>query len=191
MNLVFSISPQSIKSGAYAKTIADYRAKSGGSFAPFSSAFAQVTVDDKASFPDVIDTLLDYDIRPFVGDLHGFLNDNRLHADPYTLIVRGDTYATSLVSVAGAVQVLATNKDVLAIELPTIIPNFGDRIGSFIKCDSFSFQPSVLRTRDLWIAGQGAAALAHSNPTASQEVLFNHALSTLTSHPLRFLRLAT
>lgn len=195
-----------------ATTIKHYKAALGGSLDLFAGRFCHVKVrpSETDRLPDIIDTLLEHEIKPIVtigdwarGLSHGveYLKDQyktygtqELHAALYTLFTEDDEpvhlkQGTLAQYLETAINTLANNKDLLTIRFQRDgVSNQTWPVNDLLhRVDTVDFQPSVWRTRDLYLAAKVIQDNAAQLANTQCEAAFRIAADTLSSHPYRYL----
>lgn len=195
-----------------ATTIAHYRRALGGNLDLFATRYCHVKVrpNEQDRLPDIIDTLLDNDIKPIVtiadwnrGLSHGhqYLADQfkvystqELHAVPYVFAIEDDSpvhlkQGTLDAFLDAAVNLLAANKDILHVRFQRDgVSNVTQPVNAHLHCvDTTDFQPLVQRTRDLYLITKVLQDNAAQFAQTQCEAAFRMASDTLSSHPYRYL----
>lgn len=196
----------------YQTTVKHYRAKLGGSLDLFQNRFAHIKVRkaEQDRLPDMIDFLLDNDIKPVVTggewarglshgagileDVHRVFNREDVHAAPFSFWVESDspinvkTGGTLAEYLSTAVAVVNGNKDILSIRFQREGVGRGTPISDlFDMVSTWDFQPTVARTRDLWLASKIIADHPAQFAAVQCEAAFRAASDTLSYSGARYL----
>lgn len=213
LNIIFSITPEDIKSEKYVILIKDYQDKLGN-LDIFYGLFAHVKVskETKALLPDVIDYLYHNDIRPIVSetkptdglfvdivkctDLYQSLAEPQLHVAPYTILANSKYTITSTTRdlstfLHAAVSILSANKEVLTVGfLPHV--SLIHRKPMNETCDYADVfmldYPAIFRTRDMWLASYFSMP-AFNNQSSSNKFdsVLSNVLKNFGPNPVKFL----
>lgn len=195
-----------------ATTIKHYKRALGGDLNLFAGRFCHVKIrpTETDRLPDIIDTLLDSEIKPLVtvgdwkrGLQHGgaYLSDmvrtygdQTIHSTPYTFAVEDDSpihlKAGALSQyLEAAVNTLSTNHDILHIRFQRDnVLNVTQPISDlYHRVDTWDLQPLVGRTRDLYLIAKIVTDNARTFENTQCEAALRMAADTLSNHPYRYL----
>lgn len=214
MNLVFFTSTAGHFGhlDVYQKTIKHCERALGGDLKVFNKVFAHVKVkpSQRDRLPDIVDFLLDHDIHPIVtegdwerglshgraylSDMHKVYNLQDLHSAPYCFVVEDDSPINVKLAnlhsyLEAAIKVLGANKDILAVRFQRDgVSNQTWPVNELLnRVDSYDFQPTVARTRDLFLAAKIVQDNARAFENVQCEAAFRMASESLSHSPYRFL----
>ena len=207
LNIVFLIGANELQEGPknYRSTILNYKSLCGGSFSGIPIAYVKIPDNNKALLPDVVDFLLDNDVKPiaveegFDGRVFPHIERTRdilkIFGNPEIAIndfilfvsnghtVEAKQFAECLLI---GIKILTTNSDIVSVgfENPSVD---GRSLGQFIARDSISDRPIIVRTRDMMIAAKLAVDNASQFANATSYQAIGYLLSTFSYHPNRFI----
>lgn len=196
----------------YKTTVKHYKSKLGGSLNIFQQLFAHIKVKptERDRLPEIIDFLLENDIKPIVteghwerGLSHGHeylkdqfkvYNTDELHLAPYTFFTEDDEplnirQGTASDYITTAINVLASNKDVLNIRFQRDgVQNITNPINNILnRVDTTDFQPFIARTRDLFLIAKGLRDNSEALQNVQCEAAFKIVSDSLSYSPIRHL----
>jgi len=193
-------------------TIKHYRSKLNGNLDIFQQRFCHIKVrpDEKNKLPDIIDVLLDNDIKPIVtegtwnrGLNHGnaYLADQykvystqELHNIPYVFSVEDDSpihIKSGQLSqyLEAAVNTLSSNKDILTIRFQRDgVSNQTWPVNDLLhRVDTYDFQPAISHIKYLYLGAKIVNDNAAHFANTQCEAAFRIASDILSNHPYRYL----
>jgi hypothetical protein len=201
-NIAFLISPAELKEGPrnYRGTIDSYKALFGER-PPI--AYIKLPDHQKDMLPDVIDWLLDFDVRPIVvtegfnalilpqqertKDVFALFSHSEMARHQYALFVSGGWHVKSdkLERCVGlACSVLEANPSILSVAFEGVRGGSSDEL---VVSQSFTSNPVIVRTRDLMIASKLAVDHATQLQQTSSEQAISNMISMFSYNPMRFL----
>lgn len=213
LNLVmFASTARHFGYDTYATTIKHYERALGGNLNVFQQRFCHVKVrpTETDRLPDIIDFLLDHDIKPIVtqgewtrGLSHGreylkdmfkVYNTQEVHAAPFTFFTEDDEplnvkLAAAHTYLEAAINVLNANKDILNVRFQRDgVSNQTWPVNELLhRVDTLDFQSFVARTRDLFLAAKIIQDNARAFENVQCEAAFRMASESLSASPYRFL----
>lgn len=208
LNIVFLIGSAELQDGerSYQKTIINYRRLCGDRFDSIPVAYVKLPENRQELLPNVIDFLLDNDVKPIVElerfearifpqeertkDILKLFSQPEVASNFLTLFVSNgwrintDRFAEWLIT---ASDVLSNNKDVLSIAFEGAEAQGRQISRAFIIMPSFTSRPVIVRTRDLMLAAKFAVDNVKQFGSISSEQIISHTFSTFSYHPLKFI----
>jgi hypothetical protein len=206
-NIAFIISSQEIRDGdrSYQKTITNYRLTFGGTFPCIPVAYVKIPEHEKNLLPDIIDFLLDNDVKPIIveegfdakvfpqqersKDIFKLFSTNDIQNYPYTLFVGNGwlirTSRDAKECVMAGVLLLSQNKDILSVAFEDTNIK-GSEGATFIPNQSLTSRPIIVRSRDMMIASKFVVDNANQLAQLSSEQSISHLFGAFSYHPYKF-----